>query len=509
MIQLQIERLLQFALNHKMIEKLDVICARNSLMDLLNVTQPYEGQTEEEKLVTATGILENIADYAIREKIIEDSLTYRELFSAKLMGLLMPRESEVVKRFEETAKQFSVEAATDEFYALSRSSNYIQVDAIAKNLYWRTNTEFGDMEITVNLSKPEKDPKDIAAAKSIPQTNYPKCLLCLENVGFVGNLNHPARQNHRVIPISLNHMNYYLQYSPYVYYNEHCIVFNEQHIPMKINRDTFVALSDFVEKLPHYFVGSNADLPIVGGSILTHDHFQGGHHVFPMELAEVEKTYVNSQYKNIKIGRVKWPMSVIRLASGNKQELIDFSDYILNKWRDYSDEQANIYAYTNSTPHNTITPIVRKNADGDFEFDLVLRNNRTSAEHPMGIFHPHNELHHIKKENIGLIEVMGLAVLPGRLNNELSEIADILTGTTSFDKCELGKPEHILNKHVAWIEQMLLKYSIISDKKKAEYILQQEVGQIFKRVLMDAGVYKSDDEGNLAFDRFMNSIECK
>lgn len=509
MISLEIERLLQFALNHKMIDKLDIVCCRNQLMDLLKVKEPFNGEVPEERFETATTILENILDYTVEIELIEDTLTYKELMTTKIMGLLMPRQSEIVKNFRATTSEKSIQTATDEFYELSRSSNYIQVDRIAKNLYWITNTEFGDLEITVNLSKPEKDPRDIAAAKSIPQTNYPKCLLCLENVGFAGTLNHPARQNHRVIPTTLNNTQYYFQYSPYVYYNEHCIVFNEKHIPMKIDKQTFVCLFDFVEQFPHYFIGSNADLPIVGGSILTHDHFQGGHHVFPMEVAEIEKTYTNKKYSDIKIGRLNWPMSVIRLSGNDRTKLIDFSNEILIAWRKYTDENAGIIAFTQEDdkkiPHNTITPIVRKNKDNEFEIDLVLRNNLTSIEHPMGIFHPHEELHHIKKENIGLIEVMGLAVLPGRLEAELTAIEDILTGTISKD--ELSKEEHTLNKHLSWIETMLLKYKIVTDKERAKQILRQEVGQIFKQVLMDSGVYKRTEEGNLAFDKFINSID--
>lgn len=513
MIDLEVERLLQFALNHKIIEKLDIVCLRNQLMDLLKLKEPYSGNVPEERLDTATPILENILDYMVEQNLLEDTLTYRELMATKIMGMLMPRESEVVKNFEKTEKEQSAEVATDDFYALSRSSNYIQVDRIAKNLYWLTATEFGDLEITVNLSKPEKDPKDIAAAKSIAQTNYPKCLLCLENVGFAGTLNHPARQNHRVIPVTLNSTQYYLQYSPYVYYNEHCIVFNEKHIPMKINKDTFIALFDFVERFPHYFLGSNADLPIVGGSILTHDHFQGGHHVFPMEVAKVEKTYINEKYPNMKIGRVKWPMSVIRLSGDTKENLIDYANEILKIWRNYTDESANIFAYTQEgdtkVAHNTITPIVRKNKEGEFEIDLVLRNNLTSEEHPLGIFHPHANLHHIKKENIGLIEVMGLAVLPGRLNSELNAIEDILTGTVTFDRDELSKEDNPLSKHLPWIEDMLVRYKITHDKQRAKQLLRQEVGQIFKQVLLDSGVYKTTDDGKQAFDKFMNIIGCK
>lgn len=512
MISLEIERLLQFALNHRMLQKIDLVCTRNQLMDLFKITEPYEGEVPEERLKTATPILDNMLNYMIEQNMLEDTLTYRDLMSARIMGFLMPRESELVKNFQNTVQAKSVEDATNEFYELSKSSNYIQVDRISKNLYWLANTEFGDLEITVNLSKPEKDPKDIAAAKSIPQTNYPKCLLCLENVGFSGNLNHPARQNHRVIPMTLNSTQYYFQYSPYVYYNEHCIVFNEQHIPMKIDKNTFTALFDFVEQFPHYFIGSNADLPIVGGSILTHDHFQGGHHIFPMEVAPVEKEYKNNKYTDIKIGIVKWPLSVIRLSSNNKNHLIDFSDEILRTWRKYTDSEANIFAYTDEggkkVPHNTITPIVRKNKASEFEIDLVLRNNLTSEEHPLGIFHPHANLHHIKKENIGLIEVMGLAVLPGRLNIELKKIEDILTGTVNFNRDELSNPKNILNKHLDWIEQMLLKYKITHDKQRVSQLLKQEVGQIFKQVLMDSGVYKTTDEGRSLFDKLMESINC-
>ncbi len=512
MIALEIERLLNFALNNNMIEELDIIYVRNQLMDLLNIKEPFNGEIPNEKLKTATPILNNILDYAVAERIIEDTLTYRELMDAKIMGLLTPSPSVVYKKFLDNTKE-SMEIATDEFYKLSRNSNYIQVDRIAKNLYWLSDTDYGSLEITINLSKPEKDPKDIAAAKLIQQSNYPKCLLCLENVGFAGTLNHPARQNHRVIPIILNNTQYYFQYSPYVYYNEHCIIFNKEHIPMKIDRDTFTCLLDFVSQFPHYFIGSNADLPIVGGSILTHDHFQGGRHVFPMEEAEIEKTYTNKEYSNIKIGRVKWPMSVIRISSNNKQSLIHFSTQILNTWREYSDEEANIYAYTdengNKVPHNTITPIVRKNSEDEFEMDLVLRNNLTSEEHPMGIYHPHANLHHVKKENIGLIEVMGLAVLPGRLENELEAIESILIGDTVFRKNELLDEKHILSKHLPWIERMVSKYGISNSKQEAKEILKQEIGKIFEQVLLDAGVYKRTEDGLNAFDKFMESIDCK
>lgn len=507
MVALDIELLLQFALDNGIIDKLDIICCRNQLLDLLKLNEPYEAKIEKETYETATPILDRILDYMAEKGFIENTLTCRDLMATKIMGILMPRESEIVQKFDYIKKTKSIEAATNWFYKLSQKSNYIQVDRIAKNLYWLTSTEFGDLEITINLSKPEKDPKDIAAAKFAPQTTYPKCLLCLENVGFAGTLNHPARQNHRVIPLVLNNTNYYLQYSPYVYYNEHCIVFNENHIPMKIDKNTFIALFEFVEELPHYFIGSNADLPIVGGSILTHDHFQGGHHVFPMERAKIEIEYKSQKYFDIKIGIVNWPLSVIRLSSNNKSALIDLSDDILKKWRNYSDEEANIFAYTdNNVRHNTITPIVRKNNLNEFEIDLVLRNNLTSPEHPLGIFHPHSNLHHIKKENIGLIEVMGLAVLPGRLNTELKQIEDILTGSVDFNKDDLSKQDNPLNKHLDWINNMVSKYGTYNDKSKSSKILEQEVGQIFKQVLMDSGVYKTTKEGRALFDKFIQTI---
>lgn len=509
MIDFEIERLLDFAVNKKMIEDIDVICFRNFLMDFFGVKEPYSGEKINEKLETVTPIMDKMLDYCVEKGMMEDTITNRDLMAARIMGILMPRESEVVQKFNMDCVHISPQKATDNFYGLSKASNYIQVDRISKNLYWTTPTEFGDIEITVNLSKPEKDPKDIAASKNMPQTNYPKCLLCLENVGFAGNVNHPARQNHRVIPFTLNDKQYYFQYSPYVYYNEHCIVFNEQHTPMKINKDTFVSLFDFVDRLPHYFIGSNADLPIVGGSILSHDHFQGGRHIFAMEKAEEEKVYINAKYSDIKISRVKWPLSVIRISGEDRKQLIEFADEMLKAWRNYSDEKADIYAYTENTPHNTITPIARKNKNGEYEMDLVLRNNRTSQEYPLGIFHPHQELHHIKKENIGLIEVMGLAVLPGRLSTEMEGIIDILTGEKAFDKEELLNEENPLNKHLPWIEEMLLKYKNKNTKEKAEQLVKQEIGEIFKKVLMDAGVYKTDENGREAFDRFMESIDCR
>ncbi len=504
---LEIEKLLQFGLANELIGKWDLIPVRNAVMELLQVSEPYEGVVDFEVSDTPVPILNNLLDYAAEAGVLtENTVTYRDLLDAKIMGLLMPRQSEMVEKFWNTAKKKSIEAATDAYYKISKMSNYIRMDRIEKNLYWLTSTEFGDIEITVNLSKPEKDPKAIAAARNMKQSNYPKCLLCVENVGYQGRVNHPARQNHRVVPITLYNEQWFMQYSPYVYYNEHCIVFLEQHSPMKISEKTFIRLLDFVEQVPHYFLGSNADLPIVGGSILSHDHFQGGHHVFPMEIAKIEKVFCNKDFPDIKAGIVKWPMSVIRISGNNKNSLVKMALHVLEAWKEYSDLDVEISAYTENgeekIPHNTVTPIARTNSDGEFEFDLVLRNNRTSEEHPDGIFHPHKELHHIKKENIGLIEVMGLAVLPGRLDEEIKLIQEILTGRRRFDKTDLEKDE-MLSKHLPWIEPMVEKYGANLESDKAEEILKQEIGYIFTKVLTDAGVYKRDEKGQLGFTRFM------
>lgn len=509
----EVERLLKFALKQKMIEKFDVIPSRNALMDLLRINQPYEGEVDDENLTNAVEILDNILDYAYEIGLLSDNtVTYRDLLDSKIMGLLMPRQSEVINNFKDTVKEFGIVKATDDFYSLSKASNYIRMDRIEKNLYWLAPTEYGQLEITINLSKPEKDPKEIAAAKARPQSNYPKCLLCLENVGYAGHINHPARQNHRVLPLELAGESWYFQYSPYVYYNEHCILFHEKHVPMKISKKTFERLFDFVEQFPHYFIGSNADLPIVGGSILTHEHFQGGRHVFPMEEAPIIYKYINNNYPAVKAGIVKWPMSVIRLSGVNKKELIELSMYILEEWREYSDDGAEILAFSKNgkekIPHNTITPIVRRNNAGEYEIDLVLRNNRTSDEYPDGIFHPHRELHHIKKENIGLIEVMGLAVLPARLSNELKSIERILTGKNKFNMEEINC-ENDLYKHLSWIQELVNKYGSSNEEQDAENILRKEVGNKFLKVLLNAGVYKNDAEGREAFNRFMESLSFK
>lgn len=500
----EIEKLLKFALKKEMISKWDVIPSRNALLDLLKVDAPFEDEVEEVVEDTPVKILNNILDYAAENKLIEENTaTYRDLLDARIMGLLMPRQGEVIKKFNDIAEKKSLEDATNWFYDLSKSSNYIMTERIAKNLYWLAETEYGNLEITVNLSKPEKDPKEIAKAKLVKQSSYPKCLLCIDNVGYAGRLNHPARQNHRVIPLELQGKEWFVQYSPYVYYNEHCIVFKGEHSPMKLGRDALERLVEFTDKFPHYFIGSNADLPIVGGSILTHDHYQGGRHVFPMEKAKVEKKYKSEKFKDVEIGTVKWPMTVIRLKSKDKISLVDAAMEIFEAWKVYSDEENEVLAFTGDTPHNTVTPIARRK-DSDFELDIVLRNNRTSEEHPDGIFHPHKELHHIKKENIGLIEVMGLAVLPGRLERELEKIAKIIAGETSYDK-ESALLDNDLNKHVDWIEEMLKENNNMNLEDARSYV-KKEVGRIFSRVLEDAGVFKRNEKGQAALDKFIRSV---
>jgi len=510
---LKIEELLIYALKHGMIEGTDYIQCRNSLMDLFEIQEPYNGIVDDVDLDDPHDILNSLLDYAYEKGFFkENTITNRDLFDTRIMGLLMPRQSEVIKKFDDIKRVSGIEKATDYFYSLSKDSYYIRMDRIAKNKYWRTDTEYGSLEITINLSKPEKDPKDIAAAKALKETNYPKCLLCLENVGFSGNLNHPARQNHRVIPVKVAGEQWYFQYSPYVYYNEHCILFYEKHVPMQISEKTFIRLLDFIDQFPHYFIGSNADLPIVGGSILSHEHFQGGRHVFPMEEAKVEEHYRNEMFKDLDAGILKWPLSVIRLSSKNKEELIDASSMILREWRNYSDPSVDIIAYSTvggeKVPHNTITPIARKNGDGAYEMDLVLRNNRTTDEYPYGIFHPHEELHHVKKENIGLIEVMGLAVLPGRLKKELDEIEMILSGNRKYDKKEISADDPLF-KHVPWIDGLVNKYGVNIKREEAEVVLKDEVGEIFLKVLLDAGVFKRDEKGKEAFDKFLDSIHFK
>lgn len=485
----QINRLLNFALQKGMIGTDDLYYAANLILDLLKLDE-FELEEIDEKLETAQDIIDHILDYAVEKGIISDSVTEKDLFDTRLMNCLMPRPSEVVNKFN-TLYNESPEKATDYFYDLSISSNYIRKSRIDKNIKFNHYVKYGDIQITINLSKPEKDPKAIAAAKNIKSANYPLCLLCKENVGFAGNMKHPARQNHRIIPLDLAGHRYYLQYSPYVYYNEHCIVFNEEHQPMKIDHNTFEHLFAFVDMFPHYMLGSNADLPIVGGSILTHDHYQGGCHHFPMEDAKVIKSY---EHDHVQIDMLYWPLSTLRLTSTSKEKIIALADVILEKWIDYSDESLDIIAYTDGVRHNTVTPIARMK-DGLYQLDLVLRNNRTTEEYPLGIFHPHAVHHHIKKENIGLIEVMGLAVLPARLKNELEDIKQCLLGNADFDSNES------LQKHADWY-----KYLKNCDYEDIDEFLEVEVTKKFVAVLEDAGVYKMTDEGIEGFSRFVEGL---
>ena len=462
MINYEINRLINFAMQQKLISEEDTIYSTNMILGVLKLNE-FNPEEVNETLETPTPILENILDYAAEQNLIENTVTERDLFDTLIMNCVMPRPSEVINKFNELYKS-SEERATEYYYNLSIASNYIRKDRIDKNIVWKAATEYGDLDITINLSKPEKDPRDIAKAKLVKSSSYPKCLLCKENEGFYGHINHPARQTHRIIPLDFTQgQKYFLQYSPYTYYNEHCIILNDEHIPMKINKDTFRNLLIFTDILPHYFAGSNADLPIVGGSILSHDHYQGGHYTFAMAEAPIEKKYTVSGYEDVEIGRVKWPMSVVRLSGSDKDKLLDLADHILTSWRNYSDESVNILSHTGNEPHNTITPIARKR-DGKYELDLVLRNNRTSAEHPLGIFHPHDEVHHIKKENIGLIEVMGLAVLPARLKEELNALKEYLINKTA----DISNDE-IVAKHSDWYKYLLEKYSNISQENVMTY----------------------------------------
>ena len=497
MIRQNIRKLVKYGLLTGLIEKEDEIYTVNRLLELFELDEPGEDGDAAMTVEELEAVLKEMLDYACEKGMIEDSIVYRDLFDTKIMGLLTPRPSDVIRTFREKYDKDPAEA-TDYFYKLSRDTDYIRRYRIEKDQKWISSTKYGDLDITINLSKPEKDPKAIAAAKSAKQSGYPKCLLCRENEGYAGRVNHPARQNHRIIPVTINGSEWGFQYSPYVYYNEHCIVFNSQHIPMKIEHDTFCKLFDFVKQFPHYFVGSNADLPIVGGSILSHDHFQGGRYEFAMAKAPVERSFTIDGFEDITAGVVKWPMSVIRLNGPDSDRIIALADRILEKWREYTDEDAFVYAYTDNEPHNTITPIARKRGD-NFELDLVLRNNITTEEHPLGVYHPHAKLHHIKKENIGLIEVMGLAVLPARLKEEMAQLkAAILSGA------DLSADE-LLAKHADWVEEFAPKYEKI-DASNIDGIIEKEIGLVFMEVLEDAGVYKRTPEGQAAFDRFIESI---
>lgn len=499
MIQKNIRELVQYGLLTGLIEEEDKIYTTNRLLELFGLDELDE--SDEKIEVTADDlerILGEMLDYAYERGILsENGVVYRDLFDTKIMSMLVPRPSEVIGKFQEKYERDPKEA-TDYFYKLSQDTDYIRRYRIRKDQKWVSATKYGDLDITINLSKPEKDPKAIAAAKNAKQSGYPKCLLCMENEGYAGRINHPARQNHRVIPVTINGSHWGFQYSPYVYYNEHCIVFNSRHIPMKIEHDTFCKLFDFVKQFPHYFVGSNADLPIVGGSILSHDHFQGGCYEFAMAKAPVERTFTVKGFEDVEAGIVKWPMSVIRISHKDSDRLVALADVILEKWRGYSDEAVFIYAETDGEPHNTITPIARKRGD-QFELDLVLRNNITTEEHPLGVYHPHAKLHHIKKENIGLIEVMGLAVLPARLKGEMEHLAEAIVSGADI------RADEELEKHADWVEEFLTGYQDVNRENVME-ILHKEIGNVFMQVLEDAGVYKRDEKGQAAFDRFTASL---
>jgi len=487
--------LVNYAVNTGLIANCERIWALNTLLDVLKADALPDLELNENAGLAET--LDILCDYAYEKGLIpENTVTYRDLFDTELMGRLTPRPAEVISRFE-TLYAESPKAATDWYYAFSQNVNYIRRERCAKDLRWKVDTAYGEMDISINLSKPEKNPKDIAAARNLPASNYPRCLLCAENEGYAGRVNHPARQNLRIVPITINEKPWFLQYSPYVYYNEHCICFNREHTPMKIERDTFAKLLDFVHQFPHYFVGSNADLPIVGGSILAHDHFQGGHYSFAMERAPIETEFTFPGFEDVSAGIVNWPMSVVRIAAKERERLIELADRILNAWRAYTDADAVIFAETEGVPHNTVTPIARMR-DGKYELDLVLRNNLTTEEHPLGLYHPHAKLHHIKKENIGLIEVMGLAVLPARLKTELSAVADALVSGADLRANELTE------KHADWAEAFREKYEITAEN--ALEIVQKETGLVFAEVLEDAGVFKRDHAGKEAFLRFLAAV---
>lgn len=499
MIYDSIKKLVTYATEHYLIHPVDRTWATNRILEALHLDEYVEPETAFSD-VDLEETLAELLDYAAANGLIEENTTlYRDLFDTKLMGLLTPAPHEVIDTFTALYSE-SPEAATDYYYKLSRDTDYIRTYRVKKDLRWVYKSEFGDLDITVNLSKPEKDPKAIAAARNAAKSSYPKCALCHENEGYAGNLNAAARQNHRTIPITINNSQWYLQYSPYVYYNEHCIAFNGEHTPMKIDRAAFGKLLDFVTLFPHYFLGSNADLPIVGGSILSHDHFQGGRYTFAMTKAPIEKEISFAGFADVKAGIVKWPLSTIRLRCADRARLIDLADKILGAWRGYTDANAFIFAETNGEPHNTITPIARRRGD-DYELDLVLRNNITTEEYPLGVYHPHAELHHIKKENIGLIEVMGLAVLPARLKKEMDTLkATILAGGDL-------RADEAIAKHADWAEEFLGRRSVTADN--INEVVNEEIGKVFAEVLVHAGVYKCDAEGREAFDRFVAYVNEK
>ncbi len=495
MLSENIAALVQYGIETGLVPACEKIYTTNLLLDLF-----HEDDYEEPSVIPAKpleAILRDLLDIAVKRELIPDSIAYRDLFDTRLMNCLVPRPSQVQQLFWEKYKHSPIEA-TEYFYKLSQDSDYIRRYRVCKDQKWKVKSEYGDIDITINLSKPEKDPKAIAAARNAKASSYPKCLLCMENEGYAGRVNHPARENHRIIPVTIHNSQWGFQYSPYVYYNEHCIVFNGKHIPMKIDRPAFIKLFDFVKQFPHYFLGSNADLPIVGGSILSHDHFQGGNYTFAMAKAPIEEHVTLLGFEDVEAGIVKWPLSVLRIRHKDEKRLIDLATHVLEVWRNYTDESAFIYAYTDGEPHNTITPIARKIGD-IYELDLTLRNNITTEEHPLGVYHPHAELHHIKKENIGLIEVMGLAVLPSRLKDEMALLEEYILSGKDIASNET------LKKHATWVKEFLPKYNTIH-KENIEEILQQEIGKVFVKVLEDAGVYKCTAEGREGFRRFIKAL---
>ena len=499
MISTYIQQLVNYGLDTGLIQPDDEICIRNQLLMTMGLDS-FDEPEGDCYYVDLESILTALVDDAVARGVCEDNSVARDLFDTRLMGVLTPRPSIVRANFWDKYEEEGPRAATDWFYAFCQDTDYIRRYRIKKDLKWVTATPYGDLDITINLSKPEKDPKAIAAAKLAPQSAYPKCQLCMENEGYAGRMNHPARENHRIVPITINDSAWNFQYSPYVYYNEHCIVFNSLHTPMKIERATFRKLLDFVEQFPHYFVGSNADLPIVGGSILSHDHFQGGHYEFAMAKAPIETPWTFPGFEDVEAGIVRWPMSCIRLTSAGDAKLVDLADKILRAWRGYTDESCFVFAETGGEPHNTITPIARMR-DGKYQLDLVLRNNITTEEHPLGVFHPHAKLHNIKKENIGLIEVMGLAVLPSRLKGEMAELEAALVAHTPLD--QYGEA---IQKHAEWAGEVLARHPEL-DAGSAHAILQDEIGHVFAQVLEDAGVYKRDAAGKAGFVRFLESVK--
>ncbi len=505
----EVERLLEYGLKEGLLGKYDLPLARNALLQLLRLDEPYPGKlnfNEDRIPETPAKILDNLLEYAWQSGLLsENTVTRRDLFDTRLMGVLVPRPTEVIRDFWQRSRQDSIEAAADSLYQQAMSSNYIRIRRVERNSNWQAETDYGQMEITINLSKPEKDPEEIARAARTESADYPRCPLCLENMGYPGRLDHPARQNLRVIPLQLGEEEWFFQYSPYVYYHQHAIVFSSEHRPLSIDRSTFVRLLEFLEIFPHFFIGSNADLPLVGGSILSHDHFQGGNHHFPMARAEIKEGYYHPGFQGVSIGRVKWPLSVIRLSSSAPQQLIQLAHEILQAWREYSDPDYRLLASSivdgRRVEHNTITPIARRNGS-KYQLDLVLRNNRTSKEHPEGIFHPHRHLHHIKKENIGLIEVIGLAVLPGRLKQELEGIKEYLRGKASLDN---GVSDW-LKAHQSWIRELLEAKGSELSEQEADLLIKQNLAYKFQQVLADAGVFKDHERGRRGLEKFLSSV---